>query len=977
MRRARPLPDAPRPWWAAVRDWIVGIVSLLIAYAIYQLALVPWLEPVHARTGARAARTAADATPLLPAEIAALFPEGSWERRSPRLLATPGAMVLFQSNQSQDDGRMVIRPCTLVLRSRRERPVIIRAPEGAILRFDRPPQLTQVQPARFLGGQLTGEVTIERPESRPGAGDRFWAQTRAVQLSPTRIWTSQPVQFQMGRHYGSGRELILSLTGAPSSDSSMALGKPSELELVHLDQIVLEIPPPKETTPRESPPEPSTLRLTCDGSFLFDFGAQTAVLQRTVRGVHVTATGVIDRMTAQKLEIGFLKRSAVTADSEEAARENALLLHHVRLEGTPARVDAPSQQLQAEAATIDVGYFEYRIRLEDSSQARLRFQEHAISAATIDYAMVPGEPRRLGRFTASGPGEYRRQLPDQVWTIRWNGPLTLQPYGPEHVLSLPQGASVTLGRDSTFRAEEIYLWLEEVPEAFVSPSGDGTATHMALSGSQSEENNERRYRVRLRRLRAQRGVAFVFRGLQGSTKLLESWFEEEEADPSRDEPGDAGTGSASSGSTPVTGPSLLSASTADARQYQVAAETIRLQCVRRGKDWHIAQGQLVGDVHMRENPGGSLDGDSVELLRNDAGLARLEVVGRPAVVVQNGMTLRGATIHLDQSIRRMWMDGAGEMQMAAKSRDLAGAALPVTMRWKGGMDFDGKKVVFQRDVVIAGQRVDEGGVRVSDFRVTGSSMEATVDPPIDFQRPPQHSQARLQKVFFPGPVTMNHEVRSADGALHSRDALHVQDLVIDYPSGDFESRHPGWGESIRRGNTLPNAPVPPGTRPPKPGELIYLRVDFEEAMTGNYRQRQVRFRDRVRAIVGPVASWEERLDPTRPDLLGPQAFLLHCRELIVLQVARVEPPTVELHANGDVRVDGQRFAATGQRLVYDQYKDVLLLQGEGRVPARIRFRQAADGPASQVAAGAIRYSPRSGQLLSTDIQGGQFVAPGK
>ncbi len=963
-----------------MRDCLVGLAILVLLYGFYEVALVPWIEPAHARHVPAHVRDDATATPLLPAEIAELFPEGSWERQSPRVLSTSGGIVLFQTNESRADGRMWIRPCTLILQSPRatskDRPVIVRAPAGASLRFDRPLQLTQTSPGKFLGGQLEGEVTIERPESRPGAGDGFRAQTRSIQLSPNRIWTSQAVEFQFGRHYGSGRELILSLATLPDSNRSMALGRPSELELIHVDQIVLEIPPRKANPQRSGRSEPSTLRLTCDGSFVFDFSSRTAALQRTVRGVHVTPSGVIDQMTAQKLEIGFLERGVVVSTGEDESAAGGMLLHHVKLTGNPARVDAPSQQLYAEATTIHVGYFESRLRLEDPTTSRLRFQQHALSAARILYSMVPGEPKRLGRFEATGPGEYRQHRGSEEMIVRWKGLVTLQPYGREHVLSAPEGATITLGNRASFRSEEVYIWLEEVSaeDAMVAVADRPPAGLETVASDEAP-----RFRVRPRKLRASGGVSYAFSGLAGAAELLECWFEEEPEDTSdttvsgNAEQVDGPTGKNASPRSPLS----LAGGSDRTRQYRVSAETIRLQWLRRGKEWEISQGQLIGQVVLKEEPNGLLQGDTVELLRDEQGLARFEVVGQPAVVTQNGVILKGETIHVDQAIGRMWMDGAGEMQIPVSVREADATSLPVTMRWQEGMDFDGHKAVFQRAVSIVGRRSHAGKPQVSEFAVEGGAMEATVEPPIDFRKPPRRSQTQLQRVLFPGPVAMRHEMRGPGDSLQSREVLHVQDLEIDYPSGDFRSRHPGWGESVRVGSTLKGAAVSPGAPRPGGSDLIYIRVDFQQAMSGNYQQRRVHFRDRVRAIVGPVASWDGRLDPTRPDRLGPQAFLLNCNELTVLQAAGVQPPSVELHATGSVRVDGRQFAATGNRLVYDQFKDVLLLQGQGRVPARIRFRSAAGGGASQVAAGSIRYSPRSGQLLSTDIQGGQFVAPPK
>ncbi len=733
----------------------------------------------------------------------------------------------------------------------------------------------------------------------------------------------------------------------------MALGRPNKLELVHVDQIVLEIPPPKTklpTNPSAKKGEPSTLRLTCDGSFVFDFLNQTATLQKTVRGVHVTPSGLIDQMTSQVLEVGFLKQAAVTPSDNDSS--SGLALHHINLKGNPARVDAPSQQLNAAAATINVDYFNSRIQLEDPTTSKLNFQQHQLTASRIDYTMVPDQPKRLGRFEAIGPGEYRQRRETEQLVVQWNGSVTLQPYGGEHVLALPQGATVALDNSTSFRADEAYIWLAETVDD---------------SAPQTE------YRVAPRKLRAAKQVVFSLQGLSGQTKLLECWFSES---PDAASPSDA----------TETAPRAAPASNrlwsrpreGDARperRYVVQAQTMRLQWIRYRNKWEISQGQLIGQVSLEEQPGGLLQGDTVELLRDPDGLARLDLFGRPAVVARDGMVLKGETIHVDQTIGRMWMDGQGEMAIPPRTRQASPTAQPVVMRWESGMDFDGRTAVFRQAVSIAGEWRHQGKPDVSRFTVEGNSMQATVTPPIDFRQPPKRSKTTIDQVTFPGPVIMRHELRGSGSALQSRDELHVQDLELEYATGDFRSRHPGWGESIRIGSTLRGSPAPAGPAQPAGTGLVYLRVDFQQAMSGNYLKRSVNFRDRVRAIVGPVASWEEKLDPNRPDRLGLQAFLLNCNDLTVVQAPGTQPPAVELHATGSVRVDGRQFSATGDRLVYDQHKDILLLAGKGRVPARIRFRSSPTAAASQVAAGSIRYSPGTGQLLSSDIQGGTIVGP--
>ena len=44
--------------------------------------------------------------------------------------------------------------------------------------------------------------------------------------------------------------------------------------------------------------------------------------------------------------------------------------------------------------------------------------------------------------------------------------------------------------------------------------------------------------------------------------------------------------------------------------------------------------------------------------------------------------------------------------------------------------------------------------------------------------------------------------------------------------------------------------------------LVYLRVDYQNEIEGNIDKREAVFQHYVRAVYGPVQSWDQTLDPT-------------------------------------------------------------------------------------------------------------------
>jgi hypothetical protein len=188
---------------------------------------------------------------------------------------------------------------------------------------------------------------------------------------------------------------------------------------------------------------------------------------------------------------------------------------------------------------------------------------------------------------------------------------------------------------------------------------------------------------------------------------------------------------------------------------------------------------------------------------------------------------------------------------------------------------------------------------------------------------------------------------------------------------------PGWIESVRQGGFDLAAPqgtgLPPsgaaqlGTTVRRSPGLTFVRVDFQEAIAGqafsrDLSQWKLTFVQDVETIVGPVTTWEERLNADSPAGLGSRGVLLLSRELSVSQmgVTSQGEPRLELAATGRPHIESLNFTADGERLSYDAAKGLLVLEG-GREEARFWHRQngglEVDGSAQRV-----QYWPQENRL---------------
>ena len=187
-----------------------------------------------------------------------------------------------------------------------------------------------------------------------------------------------------------------------------------------------------------------------------------------------------------------------------------------------------------------------RILLVDEQNASLAYREHQAEAPRLEYELH-AEPKRLGHLWATGPGIYQGQFgdkPDQRLTARWCGVLELQPQEGLHVLSIVEGADITWNELGNFAADELYVWLAEVPvpEPTVNPlppqdpPPPATASEVELAPAQpaavpqpSEPSPAppppTRLEIRPVKMLAQGNVHADSKQFQGQTPRLEIWFD--------------------------------------------------------------------------------------------------------------------------------------------------------------------------------------------------------------------------------------------------------------------------------------------------------------------------------------------------------------------------------------------------------------------------------------------------------------------
>jgi hypothetical protein len=986
---------------------------ILAAAGFYRLAVVPLIEPRQEDLAAGLEMTAEEAAAIRAradqrlAALGDIFPAGAWERDEPIMLESRQMRLLFKDYQSLPDGRVNLVPCTLVVlpdgnrlaNGPAGRTIVMRAPQGAVLEFDEPLDLRQGRLARLVGGSLRGQVTIRGTSSEDGAEDDIEIVTRDVELDELEVRTGEMVQFRYGRSSGSGRALIARLTPRASGGGAGPLGQGPNIggvDTIRLDRDVrmrLEglggglLPGRRDASAATTADgtEPPVL-VSCRGSLTFNVSANVITLEDHVDVVRATAaTGGSDRLTCDLLAIllgsGDEVGEAVAGDQAEAAPTGGLRPLEIQAKGSPVVARSDAAELEARAARLGYEIATRRILLDGTEPVSLVAQGTEMEARKIDY--TPGPPGDPGSLMAVGPGWLRvRSEGSPPTQARWRQWLRMRPAGDGHVVSIAGDADVTVETQGRLAASEMHLWLDVAAapaggrrDASAGPDFSGIKPSRMLARGMVEADAEQ---------------------VAARTDRLELWFREEPA-VAQPQPAPAApaqpaapppAAAVSAAPQPAPPPAAVAAVPPPARAEPAPGRITATAALVRGlvtlspAGNELAEMSMEGEVKLLEEPApGSpeaaepaveIRGDQVQVSRPTGFDARAIVSGRPAIVRGRGLDLAGPLVEFDRGRNRVTVDGAGTLALPmAAGAGLEGLALTsapkdpaagpgrLDVAWQGRLDFDGRTARFSDDVIAT----------ATDTTVRAGVIDVIFDEPFEFGSagdPRPRRQPEVARLACGGGVKIDNESVNEAGE-RSRQRLFVRDLVIDRASGDVSGTGPGRMTSTRAGQGpalgLPQGPaagppVTPVAATPREQGLQYLGVDFQRGLTGNIHRRLLEFHQRVEAINGPVAGWDDSLDPHATSGLPEGVVAIACDRLGVGQAPPLpgrQQNTLELSAGGNVLVEGETFTARSARLSWSEAKDLLVFEGDGRSDAQLFRQLKAGAKPSTASAGRILY----------------------
>lgn len=981
---------------------------VMIAYWAYALLAVRWIEPAAVANrrediSNRERDRVQQLEDVRQEQFKGLFAPGSWELQNPKILESDRAKLLCQTYKNHPDGRVEFHPCTIVFAhegpgdedQRRRQSIILEAPGGAMLQFDRPLDLGHFQMGRLVRGQLNNEVRIRSDWKEPGPQDDLLIVAHDVQLTERTISTPKDVRFQWGPHFGSGRDMMIRLlAGKRTSDSggSLNVAGIESFELRQVRGLHLELGQTlaDQKTPNAASQAQKTesvpIDIRCRGAFRFDVVGRTATFRDSVDIVKPNPDGPPDRIVCDLLSLFFVDRANPSGPnvpaiaSSKKADSLDLTVDRIEAAGKPVVVTAPSQKLVARGEKLVYSLTSHSIALEGGQEVFLQQESNEIHARSLHYQSA-AESWRLGRVEAQGPGWLRahsREKADQQLEAVWKGRLQLAPDKQFQRIALTGGAELSL-RDrgqlqAQLQANQINFWLVESPPTATNPNADRRPDLMMAQGD-----------VRIN------SSNICGKNLQ----QLEVWFAGGTTDAERETAVASASGNPSASGQPSPTPSGAPVSPTDAlgsTRFEVQGRLLRTRVVlHTGQPAAISNLTLEDGVQFVETnaPPGErpllLRGDRLEAIDVSSPNAAVTVTGQPARFEGRGLGgLIASNIHLDCGANRLWIDGPGQMEIPLAT-DFENNPLVVpcalTVNWQRGMNFDGRETRFEQQVLADAPGL-QSTKKTTQFQLRTETMRILLQRPIRFTQANRDARPKPETFQCNGGVAIEQREFDAQQQLISHDRLEAADLGINILSGALTAGGPGWVNHVGYGTTNPlggpgdsfataNAPTGPKT-------LNCVNVRFQESITGNVGlHRTLTFADQVELAFGPVSHWDAILTAKDPKQLGPDGVVAQCDRLSVVHMLLPvgNQRAIEVAAEGNAVVEGIEFTATGHRITYAEAKGLLILEGNNLADAKLFQQAEAGGERNEHAARKISYWLRTKQVRVEGAQSLQIGQP--
>lgn len=1005
---------------AKLLNFSTALAVLSVLALVYHLTVVRWLEPpevelaeiTHVRQSAG------------PSHVDKMFAEGSWQRTArKRLTIKNQGYVLFSERKQVTPSQWRVWPVTVVMQRNGKPSVIMDAPEGADVTFAEALDVLGSEAPPIKGGQLVGKVTIRSiaPESGQTLElrDQLEIKAQDVGIDNRRIWTNEAISLRWGGSVLAGRNLTIRLAGGgaiPTSGGQSPLSILDSMELVYLDRLEFPVPARGRMHAQTGGDVPDgKASIQCKGRVTFDFATDRLQLRDSVHLEHQPHSGPADTIDCDLVTLEFNNPLA-----QDLPRETADdWLRSIEAKGQPVVIKLPTVGGEAVAESIRYDAVAGALHVQGSAGVRLAYQGVNLQTSDFVYQFPADDPTRIGTLECAGSGFLDFPAGDElaVETLRWSKGVRLQPLAEAglHEVWIDGQVTTTLSDGGKILADALRFTFRQMPDADASSAGapatGASATGAAPAGlatANGIREPDGMSAFRPEQASATGNVVFDTALMYAETQLLQLFFTVQTQPPPPPEPSLAlNPASGAAKRFWVRQPDAKDDTVSPVARPRptLTAETVNANITLFGSEVVGSDLSVVGKVRLKHRmvtPQAVLPltaaGENLRIVsKNGQDMIQITGGAEPAKFELGDGFFVGPLIRVSTSDNYVWINKSGHLQMPSallpSGNDRPATAMqwlsPPNCKWAGEMFFDGRTVELSGGVQLAAEIKAGKDQTPWKLAASGDHMQIALNQPVQIQDPDGMRAAAVQSIKLFGSDTQDVFVTAdqadASGTLQARHVLSAPRLDILPQTGRLEGPGPGWYRQWAVAK--PDGPFA-GFVPQ--GGLMGTHLVFADSLQGDFNNKELKFERGVRIGVRPVASWNEVFDAATMDALAEGQATIDCQTLRFAQspTAPSSPPPYgvgrstagpalelaawEIEAAGGVafRVRNERglFETTGNRASYAAVKDLFIIEGDGRQPARIQQTQPDGTQGPGFAFGIITVRPKTmeidGQLHS-------------
>lgn len=696
------------------REYFRIFIPIAIAFAIYSVTFVPWID-----------RAQVPKTRRWTQQIATsghhwwdgLFREDAWQRQSPQVLASESGTLLFQERVEVTETVWHIKPLTILIPQRSDsvgstrRAVVISNPEGAEIAFAQRPEWT-AEPPPIESGRLLGMIQIYSPPEANSDDNGLLVETSNVRIDNRKLWTDKSIKMQMGASIIEGHYLTINLekklltNDAPTNQKKTPFDGLESLELMYVDRVHIGLKNgglwPTDAV-RDAEKRTAFASLKCDGGFTFNFQQSEALFRGgdrgTVRMEHRVEGLPVDTFECSELrmQVGMDEQGS----SPDRNRKSPWKLQNLQAIGgvgrTPSdhsrwlKLLAPGMQVEAHCQHLYMDLDNGEVRLSnslpltaarESSPVYLRRENIQVWSPEVHYRNPGGFDRskqvskvkRLGTIAAKGPGTAQMDDQREQWTLSWGQKLIVRPSDLYDVISIDGSANIRSNTQGSFLAEELHLWLKPVDSELAQRLSPLYENGKVPTWLPQQMHAEREVRIQTETLRANLETMDV----QFDHSLPASIRNDAIAtDPAfgRVPP------SPESVTNPVRQPQMSSGQTANptpslasGSPMTVVAKSLHAVVRTSGPKSSLDALSLDGEFQLTRTMLSESSpwpfaarGTQLQMQQKSPEVYNLDLSGTPAEVNVGSGYVRAAQLRLSQSDQLFWIDQPGELVIPAEA----------------------------------------------------------------------------------------------------------------------------------------------------------------------------------------------------------------------------------------------------------------------------------------------------------------------